>query len=247
MRILIWLIIGLFGLMVSFCEAVDKPLVVHLSFDGKEVKDLSPNKNKAENKGAKFVDGQFETALQFEGVGDYVEVPNNDSLNVTEEITVEAWIYVEKQPAGNAWSALVGKNPYQVGYLMWFEDENLMPRGLIWVSGTRYNVNSSLLFTEKKWYHTCYTVKQGQMDIYINGDLKGTTKIPKGDFGTNGNPLRVGGQGGGPGFNGIIDDVAVYSVALTPKEIKDDMDKGVQPLAVQPSGKLATTWGKLKD
>lgn len=70
------------------------------------MKDLSPNKNNVTTKGTKSVNGKFETALQFEGKQNYVEIPNNDTLNVTQEITVEAWIYVEKQPAGNAWAAL---------------------------------------------------------------------------------------------------------------------------------------------
>ena len=116
----------------------------------------------------------------------------------------------------------------------------------IWAGGARYDVNSNVNFTEKKWYHACYTVKQGQMDIYIDGKLTGTTNIPKGDFGTNTNALRVGGQGGGPGFNGIIDEVAVYSVALTPEEIRQDMENGVISFAVQSSGKLVTTWATIK-
>ena len=47
-------------------------------------------------------------------------------------------------------------------------------------------------------------------------------------------------------FEGIIDDVAIYNRALTEKEIRTDMEEGVLPLAVHPTEKLATTWGRIK-
>ena len=242
----ILLVIGLLIFVASYSWAVDKPLVVYLPLDEADpddFKDLSPNENDVTAEGGKSVDGRSGRAFKFDDTSEYVEVPNNENLNPTEEVTVEAWVYIEKRPS--AWSALVGKNPYSVGYLMWIE-AGMGPRGLIWVAGTRYNVDSRSMLTEKKWYHVCYTAKQGEMKIYIDGELTGTTAIPKGEFGTNANALRVGGQGGGTGFEGIIDEVAVYSVALTPEEIKQDMEKGIMSLAVQLSDKLATTWAEIR-
>ena len=48
-------------------------------------------------------------------------------------------------------------------------------------------------------------------------------------------------------FAGIIDEVAIFNVALTEDDIKYIMAEGLGIiLAVSPSGKLATTWGNLK-
>ena len=47
-------------------------------------------------------------------------------------------------------------------------------------------------------------------------------------------------------FLGIIDEVACYNRALTEKEIKQDMERGVLPTAVSPLDKLATTWSRIK-
>ncbi len=247
MRISIIVLIGLLALVVSYGGAVDKPLVVYLSLDESDlddIKDLSPNENDVIVEGGASVDGKFGKAFAFENTSEYVEVPNNDNMNPTEELTVEAWVYVNERPT--AWSALVGKNPYTVGYLMWTE-ASLGPRGLIWVGGTRYNVDSNKTITQGNWHHVCYTAKQGQMDIYVDGELTGTSKFPEGPFGTNANALRAGGQGGGAGFDGIIDEVAVYSVALTQEEIQQDMEKTPLTFSVEPSGKLATTWAEIKD
>jgi len=48
-------------------------------------------------------------------------------------------------------------------------------------------------------------------------------------------------------FEGEIDEVAVFNVVLTEKDINSIMNKGiVGTLAVSLSGKLAITWGRLR-
>ncbi len=240
------LVISLIVSIATIGGTVDKPLVLYFSFDGGDAKDSSPNKNDGDIEGAKSVDGHAGKALEFGGIGDYVEISNNDSINPDQELTVEAWVYINKQPAGDGWSAMVGKNPYPNGYLTWFEDESLNPCGLIYVAGTRYDCRASINLTEKTWYHIAYTVAQGEMNYYVDGEVTKTANIPKGKLDVTANPLRVGGQGGGSGFDGIIDEVAVYSAALTQAEIQQDMENGVMSTDVSPGGKLTTTWGNLK-
>ncbi len=43
----------------------------------------------------------------------------------------------------------------------------------------------------------------------------------------------------------MIDEVALFKEVLTEKEINNSMKDGV-PLAVEPGGKLTTTWGVIK-
>jgi hypothetical protein len=45
-------------------------------------------------------DGRFGRGLVFDGVDDYVEVANSDSLNITDEITISAWVKCEKNSGG---------------------------------------------------------------------------------------------------------------------------------------------------
>jgi len=44
------------------------------------------------SEGPVWVDGKYGYALNFDGVDDYVEVPDSDSLDITDEITLEAWV-----------------------------------------------------------------------------------------------------------------------------------------------------------
>ena len=48
-------------------------------------------------------------------------------------------------------------------------------------------------------------------------------------------------------FTGLMDDFTIWNEALTPEQIVDIMSNGpMAPTAVSPSGKLAVTWGTLK-
>ena len=48
-------------------------------------------------------------------------------------------------------------------------------------------------------------------------------------------------------IKGSIDEVAIFSAALGPADIKAIMSKGLfGALAVSPSGKLTTAWGAIK-
>jgi len=55
--------------------------------------DTSGNDNDGTINGATWVDGKFGRALDFDGVDDYVEIPDDSSLDITEAITIEAWVY----------------------------------------------------------------------------------------------------------------------------------------------------------
>ena len=242
----ILLVIGLLVFVASYGVAVDRPMLVYLSFDEADpddFKDRSPNQYDITVQGGKSVEGKFGRAFRLDGMQDFVEIANDDNLNPTEEFTVETWVYVEEESGG--WSALVGKNPFTVGYLIWLRATGVDVAGLVWVAETRYDVDSNVDILEGNWYHLCYTAKQGEMNIYVDGELTGTKAIPDGEFGTNTNALRIGGQGSA-GFIGIIDEVAVYSVELTLEEIRQDMENTPVTLAVQSSGKLTTIWGGIK-
>ena len=48
-------------------------------------------------------------------------------------------------------------------------------------------------------------------------------------------------------MNGLVDDVGVFNVALGDEDVMDIMNNGLQGVvAVEPSGKLATTWATVK-
>ena len=90
------------------------------------------------------------------------------------------------------------------------------------------------------------------MKLYVNGKLanEGEAKSNIHDATT---PLMFGIHGFGLGasqkFVGLLDEVGIFNGVLTEAEINRIMTKGLERFAitaVEASGKIATTWGRLK-
>ena len=56
-------------------------------------------------------------ALYFDGVDDYVEVPDNPSLDLSDELTIETWF--NWISSGDEWHAIVSKGPTDENYALY--------------------------------------------------------------------------------------------------------------------------------
>ena len=53
--------------------------------------------------GATFAAGKVDQAFSFDGVDDYVNSGSGDNLNISEQITMDAWIKFSQQPTEDDW------------------------------------------------------------------------------------------------------------------------------------------------
>ena len=235
------------GSLSSFAQ--DEHTVLLYTFEsgnGKTVKDLSGKGNDGELMGPKWGDGNPGGGLVFGGNAprDFVEIPDSESLDVVEGLTVEMWLYLE------AWSTAGGtgatkETTYKVG-----------PRSdkkvLIRMTTDKHAWGAAVVAGKtdvplKKWTHIAgtYDGKSGEGKIYIDGVLDGEGKIG-GNITPNDDVLWLG-RGAGPFLQGRMDEVRISNIARSDQEIQELMNKGIEGvLAVKPQDKLATTWGKLK-
>ncbi len=107
------------------------------------------------------------------------------------------------------------------------------------------------------WQHVAATWDGTNMRLYQDGEevgsvAKGGTAVATDDkvsVGIGSQPLNAFNADPNHAklpFDGLIDDVVVYNRALSEAEIKQ-LASGVSPnLAVEPAGKLPTTWAQLK-
>ena len=73
-------------------------LVAYLPFDG-DTDDLSGNGNDGTiYNGASYVSGKINQGLSFDGIDDYVSIPHSTSLDITDKITLEAWVNIDDLP-----------------------------------------------------------------------------------------------------------------------------------------------------
>ena len=232
-----------------FSYAQDEHTVALYTFEtgnGKIVKDLSGKGNNGTLMGAKWGEGNPGGGLVFGGNAprDFVEIPDSDSLDLVEGLTVEMWLYL------NAWSTAGGTGAtkelaYKVGPR---SDKKVLIRmtttANAWGAAVAAGQTDMPL---KKWVHIAgtYDAKSGVGKIYIDGVLDGEGKIG-GDLVPNDDVLWLG-RGAGPFLDGQMDEVRISNIARTEQEIQTLMDKGIEGvLAVTQEDKLATTWGALK-
>ena len=167
-----------------------------------------------------WVAGKSGSALSFDGVNDYVNVPDSNSLDLTTAITVSAWISlnsVASQPR------IVFKNSaYQftidTDKTIMVAIGNTVP-GWAWIdSNETINLN--------EWTSLAFTYDSSNIKIYKNGKLVNTTS-GSGAISTNTNILEIGSCIGCSIYtNGLIDDVRIYNYARSPLEILQDYNGG---------------------
>tara|TARA_B100000749_G_scaffold226326_1_gene181870 strand:- start:111 stop:884 length:774 start_codon:yes stop_codon:yes gene_type:complete len=247
------LLVGSIFLVLPFVgKAIqgDDSLKLYLPFEegkGKVAKDKSGNGNDGTLEGeTKWIDGKYGKAISLNGKDSGVTVPDSDSLDTPDEITVEAWIYPLNVNVD--YPEIVLK-----GYGTAFEMCVLKDLAIDWefhIGGWKTVNSGAGTISLKKWLHAAGTYDGKATKVYVNGAKMGNAGH-SGDFGVNGAPVLIGYRLRDMKipdmfFEGIIDDVAIYNRALTEKEIRTDMEEGVLPLAVQSTEKLSTTWGRIK-
>jgi len=169
--------------------------------------------------GATWTDGKFGKALSFDGVDDYVDCGNDESLYITDTITVEAWVKPAAEWLKNEEQHVVTDHFNNIGWSLEFW--NGVPYfyfiyGANWEEG-HYTVCGPEVLQTNRWYHMVGTYDKyaKKLRIYINGELVGEKN-------TDGEAINTTGEVwiNNKKFNGIIDEVRIYNRALSENEIK---------------------------
>ena len=118
-------------------------------------------------------------ALEFDGIDDYVEVSDSASLDVTPEITIEAWFNFNEDPYSITQSRayILDKD---FAYRLWYSTTGVGNSQLNQFFFDCFNwdgVNTTGITWEKdKWYHIVCTYEGSVAKVYINGELNTTAR-----------------------------------------------------------------------
>jgi hypothetical protein len=172
--------------------------------------------------------GKYGDALSFNGSNSWVTVADNTLLHLTTGMTIEAWV---KPAAASAdWTAAVIKERGTTGlaYALYATDgAGKPPAGYINKSGTDYEAAAASVLPLNTWTHLAVTYDGTTIRLYVNG-TQVATKAVSGSINSSTAPLRFGGDSvWGEYFNGLIDEVRVYSTVLTAAQITSDMNTPV--------------------
>jgi glucose/arabinose dehydrogenase/PKD repeat protein len=195
-------------------------LVAAYSFDegtGTTAADASGNGNSGAIGTATWTgSGKYSGALSFNGGNARVTVNDSASLDLTTEMTLEAWVF---PTASSDWRDVVYKAD-DVYYL-----ESSSPGGSPGTGGTfgaSPLIGPSVLPTNV-WSHLAATFDGGTLKLYVNG-AQVAGRAQGGTIATSNLALTIGGDAlYGQSFQGAIDEVRIYNVALTQAQIQADM------------------------
>jgi Concanavalin A-like lectin/glucanases superfamily/Galactose oxidase-like, Early set domain/Glyoxal oxidase N-terminus/Purple acid Phosphatase, N-terminal domain len=163
--------------------------------------------------------GRLGGALSFDGVNDYVEIPNSPALGSPSTITLAAWINPRDPGNPNVAQMIVGKYSGAAGgpYMLRI---NGAGRLRFRAGGTQVTTGP-VLSSPNTWYHVAGTYNGSQLVIYLNGAVV-LSQAWSGSEPDNGvNPTLGRNLDGGAPFNGLLDDVRLYNRALSAAEIQD--------------------------
>jgi hypothetical protein len=158
-------------------------------------------------------------SIVFDGVDDYVEAPNNTSINLTETGgAINTWIKTNISATGSINGNLVAKtNVYSNGY--WLVKYNDKVRISLFGTGNLEMVGVRSI-TDNIWHHIVATWTSTQLTIYIDGTLDKTQSYNF-TFTTSADLLYIGRQktAGEGFFKGNISNVQIYNRTLSPAEV----------------------------
>jgi hypothetical protein len=242
---------------------IDDSLILYLSFDegdGEDAFDTSNYGNDGVLRGGpEWVDGKFGKALKFDGVDDYVEIPDNESLYVEEGVTLMAWVNLERYGfTGTDYQGIVAKGNTYRSYSLY---SHVPTSGLHFstsatAASTFYgSTTSGKTIPLNTWTHVAAIAATadtgGSHTYYIDGEPAGTTNFAdlttlpgSNDTGV----VFVAKTAEGSRFlQGMIDEVRIWNRALSQTEVISQMERGSEGIiSVQPQDKLANTWGNIK-
>ena len=233
---------------------------------GHTVKDHGPNSFDTElsKTAPKWVDAKHDTikkAMQFDGKASYVKIDMagqkkdiDSHFDAKKGMTICAWVKPIKTGTdahGQTRQPIVMKgNANQWEFALYVYD-NYGAGMSVWTCPGAGVSEPSTAGTapQGKWTHQCGTFKLKEgVRVYVNGK-----KDPVAQAGDNGNgpceagnrPVFIAHREDGQWLNAVIAEVYMWDRVIDIEEMSLAM-KTIGGLAVQPGGKLTTTWGNMK-
>ncbi len=172
--------------------------------------------------------GSCRYASGFNGASSYLDL-GTPSLALPNQLTVMAWVRWTVAPAtGNAWANIVSNNSNATADSGQFWLQNSETNGqfefAVATGAQRNYVQSTLAPVQNQWQHVTGVYDGTTLRMYVNGVANGTAPltgaiVPAGA----GYHLTIGrwafGSPGNRSFKGDVDEVRIYSRALSASEV----------------------------
>jgi MSHA biogenesis protein MshQ len=160
---------------------------------------------------------------KFDGIDDYVQIPHSNTLNGSDSLTymafvrADSWTGVDQIMAKSVHGG--GSGRAQMGMF----SENGVFKGRAETVNGRIEINTTLPLVAGDWIHLALVFNGSSLKLYQNGIERATTSFSATTLVQTTDPLNISKRVGTSQyyFHGLMDDVRVYSSALSTQEIND--------------------------
>ena len=197
-------------------------LVLYMPFEeivGTTTEDMSHMGNDGDLINGLTLDNGFSVngyAMSFDGASDYINISKSDSLNITGNVTLAAWVYpknldgsiqriVDKMITGERyWRLLLNDNRFSFSY---------------YPGAAFVHLYCDDTLTENTWNHIVGVRYNSNLTFFLNGKYCNSTAV-SGTISQTHSQVTIGSkQDGSELFNGLIDDVYIFNRSLNATEI----------------------------
>ena len=229
------------------CVPTGTSPVAFWTFDG-DTTDSSGNGNDGTLFGPTFVNGVSGSALNFDGINDYVRVEDDITLDLTDEFTFAAWIHPRTFGEGsspNGYGRIINKAATG-GYSLYIRNNSAQDQLASLINGSVY-ASSFDAIQLGVWQYVTVTfdsnLGSNQVEFFVDSAPAGTANRNQ-PTQTNNNRVFIGNRAATDRtFDGIIDDVKIWNRPLTPVEISAEYSSYGAPPPAGPD----TGWGQTTD
>lgn len=165
-----------------------------------------------------------QTALQFGGTSQqHIEVNNDPIFDITGDITLEAWVYVDAYPS--QWARLVGKGDgTNRTYGLWLQSNGSVRFQMYGATILNLDLAAGSVALGS-WVHIAAKREDDQCYIYLNGVESGNTSYTDTPFSST-EPMTIAGETLiHQTLNGQMDNVRIWNIARTNDQISTYMNK----------------------
>lgn len=170
--------------------------------------------------------GREVNGVKFDGVDDYVSVPADDDLAISGDLTIETWIYMDRNDVThrylNSSGHIYNMKMYPGGDIDFFQ--NIAGTGDV---SQYFDTN----LQARKWHHLALTrdVSSHELKLYVNG-FPFETKTYTGDVSTGSDgSLLFGCMEGAHGefWHGSLREMRIWNTVRTREEIQQAMNSHI--------------------
>jgi hypothetical protein len=171
--------------------------------------------------------------LYFDGVDNYVSCGADTTLDITDSITIEAWVKVDQSQPAYAYHRIVDKYIFtaQQGYTLVIERDSKVAFLEFWATdGFAYGIMGNEPLNDDLWHHIAASYDGNIMCLYVDGFMVNQNTIGVKTIRVCPKALSIGdGYDGNiwQPYKGKIEEVRLWKTALDSATVKDWMHKKV--------------------